>query len=404
MKRRVVVTGIGIISALGAGKEPNRAKIFAGISGIDEITSFDAKKYRGKRGGEAREFSTAHLNTLDAKRLDRASHLLIQAAHEALTDAGISDAIKDRPVLLSLGTTLGGMLSGERFHREVLEKGLERSRPSLLADYLAHSQAINLFKEFGLRGDFRVLSNACASGTNAIGHAFNSLRCGEYDIALCGGYDTMSEFTFAGFNSLMAVTPHLCRPFDKNRDGLVLGEGAGILILEEMGNAVKRGATILGEVIGYGESSDAYHMTSPDPSGKGAAAAITRALEDAGQPAIDYINAHGTGTHLNDAMESRAIALAFGEQTPEIPVSSVKPLIGHLLGAAGAVEAIVSLLAIGHKSLPPNINFETPDPECALNISTEPGMQYDVKSALSNSFGFGGLNASIIFREYIWGS
>jgi 3-oxoacyl-[acyl-carrier-protein] synthase II len=399
VKRRIVITGTGIVTALGTGREANRTKILAGISGISNITAFDSQKYKGRRGGEAREFAAADLCHLDGSRLDRASHLLIQAAREALTEACICDKISENPVLVSLGTTLGGMLSGQSFHREALEKGLQRARPSLLSDHLAACQAINLFREFKLRGDFLILSNACASGTNAVGQAFISLRSGEYDIAICGGYDTMSEFTFAGFSSLMVVSPGLCRPFDKNRDGLVLGEGSGILVLEELEHALKRGARIIGEVKGYGESSDAYHMTSPDPTGKGAAAAIAGALEDAGQPLVDYINAHGTGTSLNDTVESRAIVMALGNRAAETPVSSIKPMIGHLLGAAGAVEAIASLFAIKHKTLPPNLNFETPDPECPLKVVTAPQEHSEISTVLSNSFGFGGSNASIILGE-----
>lgn len=397
-KKKVVVTGLGIITALGIGKEANWEKIRSGVSGIGEIAAFDSMKYRGNKGGEAKEFCGATLQHLNQKRIDRASHLLIQAASEAFEDARLRDGI-NTAVLLSVGTTLGGMLSGEAFHKEVIEKGMDRARLSLVTDYLAHCQAINLFKEFGLRGDFRVFSNACASGANAIGQAFNSIRDGSYKIAICGGYDTMSEFAFAGFNALMAITPELCRPFDKNRSGLVLGEGAGILIVEEFEHAVKRNARILGEVAGYGESSDAYHMTSPEPSGATAAAAISRALSEAGDPIVDYINAHGTGTRYNDAMEARAIEIVFGRRSREIPVSSIKPMIGHLLGGAGAVEAIISLLSIIYKTLPPNINYKTPDPECSLNIITE-AAKCNIKTVLSNSFGFGGSNASIIVKEY----
>ncbi len=400
MKRRIVITGIGIVTAFGSGEEINRTGILAGSPAIREISSFDAKKYRGKCGGEAKHFASAALSIIDGSRLDRASHLLIHSAQEALSGAGLRDAISDQPVLLSLGTTLGGMLSGERFHKEVLESGLETARISLLSDYLAQSQAIHFFREFRLRGDFRIFSDACASGTNAIGHAFRMLRAGDFDIAICGGYDAMSEFTFAGFNSLMAVSPGLCRPFDKERDGLVLGEGAGILVLEELGHAIRRKADIIGEVKGYGASSDAYHITSPDPTGKGAAAAIRKALEDAGHPAIDYINAHGTGTQLNDVMESKAIGTVFGEIASRIPVSSIKPMIGHLLGAAGAVEVIASLFAIKTKTLPPNINYTTPDPECALNIVTKPNIKAEVSTVLSSSFGFGGSNAAMIIGEY----
>ena len=402
MKRRVVVTGIGILTAHGSGKETNWTKSISGESSIHEITSFDSSKYRVRYAGEARNFSAATLYKLHCKRLDRASHLLIHTTREALSDAQIIERTGDVPVLVSIGTTLGGMLSGESFHKEVLKKGLDRARLSLVSDYLAHCQAINLFKEFEFKGDFIVFSDACTSSANAIGHAFNSVRQGRYDIAICGGYDTISEFTFAGFSSLMALTPHLCRPFDKNRDGLVLGEGAGILILEELEHAVKRNVRVLGEMVGYGESSDAYHMTSPEPLGEIASFAITKALTDAGNPPIDYINAHGTGTRYNDTMETNALRIAFGERAKEIPVSSIKPMIGHLLGGSGAVEAIISLLSIMHKALPPNINYETPDPECELNIIVEAAAQ-DVKTVISNSFGFGGSNASIILRDFQWG-
>ncbi len=393
------MTGIGIITAHGIGKESNWTKTVSGISSISKIASFDSSKYKCKHGGEAKEFHTAFLHNLKKKRLDRASHLLIHATREALLDAHIIDAVKDIPILLSVGTTLGGMLSGEIFHKEVIEKGLNKARLSLVSDYYAHCQAINLFQELELKGDFSVFSNACASGTNAVGHAFNSIRYGKYDMAICGGYDTISEFTFAGFNSLMAITPSLCSPFDKRRDGLILGEGAGILILEELEHALKRTTQICGEIVGYGESSDAYHITSPEPSGRMASIAIKKAWSDAGNPVIDYINAHGTGTKYNDIMETNAIKTAIGDSAREIPVSSTKPMIGHLLGGAGAVEAIISLLSINYKTLPPNINYDTPDPECDLYIVTK-AARHDIKTVLSNSFGFGGSNASLLIREY----
>lgn len=401
MNRRVVITGIGIITAHGAGTEINWSKTASGVSSIREITSFDSSHYRGKNGGEATGFTTTSLNNLRNKRLDRASHLLIHAAREAISDAGIADTIRDANILLSLGTTLGGMLSGEAFHREVIKKGLARARLSLVSDYLAHHQAANLFREFELKGDFLIFSNACASGTNAIGHAFRSIKRGEYDMAICGGYDTMSEFTFAGFNSLMAVSPDVCRPFDRNRDGLVLGEGAGILILEDMEHALRRNARIFGEIAGYGESSDAYHITSPDPSGEPAAVAIKKALSESGMQSVDYINAHGTGTKYNDAMEANAIKSGFGSMAEKIPVSSIKPMIGHLLGGAGAVEAIITVQSINKKNIPPNINYETTDTDCGLNIIAK-AEACNIRTALSNSFGFGGSNASIIFSEYSW--
>jgi len=401
LNKRVAVTGIGIITSHGIGKEVNWSKIKSGTSSIGGIASFDSTKYVGKFGGEVKDLTTTNFKNLNKTRLDKASILLIHTTREALLDANINHHIKDTNILLSLGTTLGGMLSGEMFHKEAIQNGIEKARLSLLTDYLAHYQAINLFKEYKLKGDFIVFSNACASGTNAINYAFDSIRCGRYLTAICGGYDTLSEFAFAGFNSLMAVTPTLCRPFDKNRNGLVLGEGCGVLILEELEHAIKRNARIFGEIIGYGESSDAYHVTSPDPSAIYASEAIAKALEDAGNPKIDYINAHGTGTLHNDALESKAIEIVFGDKVREIPVSSSKSMIGHILGGAGAVEAIISILSIVNKTLPPNINYDIPDPECNLNIVTK-AEGHDIKTVLSNSFGFWGTNASLIIREYPW--
>ena len=401
MVKRVAVTGLGIVTAHGLGPEANWTGIQAGASGIRDIESFDAAPYRGRMGGEAEGFEGIPVRNVKRTRLDRASLLLLQTVRDAITDAGIEGSLGSTPVLLSLGTTLGGMLSGQAFHREVLRKGLRRARLSLTLDYLAHHQPMHLFGELGLQGDSMVFSNACASGANAIGHAFRSIRNGHCEIAICGGYDTMSEFTFAGFNSLMAVSPTLCRPFDRNRDGLVLGEGAGILILEGMDRALRRNARIVSEITGYGESSDAYHLTSPDPSAQQASRAIMNALREAGCETVDYINAHGTGTKYNDSMEARAIRESFGDKAGSIPVSSIKPMIGHLLGGAGAVEAVVSILSILHKTVPPNINYDTPDPECDLCIARE-ALARNVKTVLSNSFGFGGSNASLVVREYPW--
>jgi 3-oxoacyl-[acyl-carrier-protein] synthase II len=291
------------------------------------------------------------------------------------------------------------MLSGQAFHRQVIEQGLDNADLSCLTDYLAHKQAVHLCQEYKLTGDYFIFSDACVSAASAIGYAFNSIREGSFDAALCGGYDVMSEFTFAGFNSLSAVTPTLCRPFDKQRDGMVLGEGAALLVLEEYECALKRSAPIIGEIAGYGESSDAFHMTSPEPSGHSAARAITNALEDCGSSDIDYINAHGTGTQYNDAMEAHAIIKALGEQGKTTPISSLKPLFGHTLGAAAAVEAVISVLVIKHNKIPPNINYHTPDSDCDMNVITS-STECTVNTVLSNSFGFGGSNAALIIKDF----
>lgn len=401
MRRRVVVTGAGIITGLGEGLQINWERMLRGESSVSEISSFDTSRYRGKKGSEIKGLRIPSLKHLNVKRIDRATILLVIAIREAIKDSGIEpEQLEDIPVLVSLGTTLGGMLSGEAFHKAVLNKGLKRAPLSLVMDYLAHCQARNIFKEFGLTGDYMIFSDACASGTNAIGMAYRSVSSGECDIAICGGYDTMSEFTFSGFNALMAVSPTVCRPFDRDRDGLVLGEGAGIIVLESLDFALQRDARILCEIAGYGSTSDAHHMTAPDTSGKSAAKAMYKAWHEAGFIKIDYINAHGTATKYNDIMESKAINMVFGQKAKDIPVSSIKPLVGHTLGAAGAIEAIVCIMSILYNQIPPNINLVNPAPECPVNVITK-AQQRQIRTTMSNSFGFGGSNAAIVFKEFV---
>jgi 3-oxoacyl-[acyl-carrier-protein] synthase II len=301
---------------------------------------------------------------------------------------------------VALGTTLGGMRSGERFHETYLRQGSRRTRASRVVDHLAHAQPLHVMAELGIPGLPQVFTNACASGANAVGRAFRAIRAGDADVALCGGYDPLCEFAFAGFHALQALTPELCRPFDRRRSGLVIGEGAAVLVLEAWDRAERRGVPLRGEVIGYGESNDAFHMTRPDPAGTAAALAIRRALADAGVAAgdVDYVNAHGTGTPFNDASETAALLAALGERAREVPVSSTKPLVGHLLGAAGAAEAVFTVQALAEGWLPPNANYEVPDPACALRVLTA-ALRTDARVALSNSFGFGGANATLAFRR-----
>lgn len=398
MNRRVAITGAGLITALGIGKKQNLSGILEGRNTINQIESFDIRDYRSKTGGEIKGFNFSRkIRKLKSSRIDKATKLLLTTIDEALFEAGLENSLPvDTGVFL--GTTLGGMLSGEIYHRNIILS--KKAKPSLLLDYLAHYQGIHISKEYGLKHAAFTISNACASGTNAIGFAYDEIRTGVVNTAIAGGYDTMCEFTFAGFNSLQAITNTLCRPFDKKRDGLVLGEGVGIVVLEEMSSAISRNANILAEIIGYGKSSDAFHITRPVPDGSGAALAISRALTSAGIDAldIDYINAHGTGTPYNDVMEAKAIHKIFGAAGKNIPVSSVKSMIGHLLGGAGAVEAVITIMAMNNGILPPNINYETPDPECNLNIVHTPGQRANIKRAISNSFGFGGANAAIVFQ------
>jgi len=347
------------------------------------------------------DLPTVEWKRFRTSRLDRASHLLRLAYEEAIGESGwLPDGLVAAGPVVALGTTLGGMGSGERYLGEYLRKGPTRALPSLVFDHLAHSQGLHLMEEFLLLGVPVVYSNACASGANAIGHAFQAVRAGKIDVAICGGYDPLCEFVFAGFHSLQALTPELCRPFDRDRSGMALGEGAGVLVLESMECARRRGAGILGEVTGYGESTDAYHMTRPDPEGREAAAAMRQALEDAetDPSEVGYVNAHGTGTPFNDAMESAAILFALGSGGANVAVSSTKSMTGHLLGGAGAVEAILTVMALAHRRIPPNVNCPNPDPSCGLRIVTAAEDAPSLEVALSNSFGFGGANAALVFR------
>jgi 3-oxoacyl-[acyl-carrier-protein] synthase II len=401
MRRPVVITGMGIVTAQGAGKETNWTKTVSGEPALRPVTLFDTSGYRTHSAGEVRDLPIRKWKWVRSSRLDRASHLLRIAWEEAVGESGWTrEALVSAAPVVALGTTLGGMGSGERYLRAYIGKGPDRSPPSLVLDHLAHSQGYRIMEEFSLPGVPVVYSNACASGANAIGHAFRAVRSGEAEVAICGGYDPLCEFVFAGFHSLQALTPELCRPFDRDRSGMALGEGAGVLILEPEEGARLRGARIVAEVAGYGESTDAFHMTRPDPEGRGAAMAMRRALEDAGaDPAeVGYINAHGTGTPFNDAMESAAIRSGMGAMGVRVPVSSTKSMVGHLLGGAGAVEAILTVMALSHRRIPPNVNCPNPDPACGLRIVTAVEDAPSLEVALSNSFGFGGANAALLFR------
>jgi 3-oxoacyl-[acyl-carrier-protein] synthase II len=396
----VAITGMGLITAQGVGTAVNWQRVLAGEAGLRPVTLFPTRGYRATTAGQVAEVPPVPWRHLRPGRADRASALLYHAAAEALADARLPVGGWEDSCLVALGTTLGGMSSGLRFHEAYLRRGPRRTRPSRVVDHLAHAQPLHVMAELGIPGVPWVFGNACASGANAIGHAFRAVRAGVADVALCGGYDPLCEFAFAGFHALQALTSELCRPFDRRRSGLVLGEGAAVLVLEGWERAARRGARLWGEVAGYGESNDAFHMTRPDPRGAAAALAIRRALEDAGVEAreVGYVNAHGTGTPFNDASETAALLSALGAWASEIAVSSTKPLMGHLLGAAGAAEAILTVLALKDGRLPPSLNYETPDPACPLRIlrTAEPA---DARVALSNSFGFGGANATLALRR-----
>ena len=399
---RVVVTGAGIITALGSGWQVNAGGFRAGRPAFRPVTRFDVSQQRAKIAAEIDlplELPPNKLSANTTRRLDRATRMLLHAAHEAWTQAGWEPSA-DLPVVL--GTTSGEMALGEKYLRQAIGSPfIKRRQPTRVVHYQVQQQGLNLCSALGVHGPLTIISNACASGANAIGHAWEMLRNGRVEKALTGGYDILCQLTFAGFDSLQALSPTPCRPFDAQRDGLTLGEGAAILTLETLPHAQHRGAEILGEITGYGAATDTHHLTQPHPEGNAALAAMTAACLSAGiSPAkIDYVNAHGTATAHNDATEAAALNRWAGEHAENLKVSSTKTVCGHLLGGAGAVEAVICLMALRGQWLPPQAATATPDPACHFPIVRAPA-DAQIETALSNSFGFGGANATLIFRRW----
>jgi 3-oxoacyl-[acyl-carrier-protein] synthase II len=392
---RVAVVAAGVVSPLGFGLAETLDSLRRAKDCVTAVTRFSVAECRCKTAGQVPDDRLlAGLNkSLRAKRLHRASHMMIHALREA-----VMQVPQFEPELTIIGTTSGGMSYGEQYYRSLCRSGNLRHAPTWIANYPPQKPIIDAQEEvLGVSVPCQVIANACASGTNAIGHAFECVRSGRYLRVLTGGYDALSELVFTGFDSLQASTPEKCRPFDRHRAGMVLGEGAAILALENLELARKRGAPVLAEIVGYGISTDNFHITQPDPSGVGPRQAMERALQSAQISAdeVDYINAHGTATIFNDAAEGKAISQLFNS----VPVSSTKSMMGHSLGAAGAIEAVISLLALRHQFLPPNINFDALDDRLDLNVVTNESRPAVVRMALSNSFGFGGTNASILIRR-----
>jgi 3-oxoacyl-[acyl-carrier-protein] synthase II len=391
---RVAIVAAGIVSPLGFGLNETLGSLREGRDCVTPVTRFAVEQTRCKTAGQVSDERLAHAgeSQLRSERLHRVARMMILALQEALEQAPCF-----QPQLSVVGTTSGGMTFGEEYYRG-LKGGRTSSRraASLIANYTPQKPVMDAQEAFGITAPCQVIANACASGTNAIGHAFECIRSGHYDRVLAGGYDALSELVFVGFDSLQASTPERCRPFDRERTGLVLGEGAAILLLENLETARARGATIIAEVIGYGISTDNHHLTQPNPSGSGARQAMEGALQSAGisPREIDYINAHGTATPFNDAAEGKAIVELFDG----VPVSSTKGMMGHSLGAAGAIEAVISLLALQNQFLPPNINFRNGDADLNVNIIANQSQPGSLRTVLSNSFGFGGTNASVIIR------
>lgn len=399
---RVVITGAGIVTPLGRGWTANAAGFRVGRVAFRPVSLFDVSRQRVKTAAEVdlpAEMPDTRLSRRHVQRLDRAAKLLLLAAHEAWEQAGWPPG-EGGPIVL--GTTGGGMTLGQEYVCQAVNTpGRFRRQPTRVRHYQGQQQGLDLASAFGCQGPVTILSNACASGANAIGHAWDLLRRGHGERVLTGGYDALCHLVFAGFDSLQALSPTQCRPFDAQRDGLGLGEGAAVLALETLERATARGATILGEIVGYGATTDAHHLTQPHPEGEAALASMTAACASAGltPDQIDYVNAHGTGTPLNDSAEAAALARWAGARAASLPVSSTKSSIGHLLGAAGAVEAVVCLMALRGQWLPPTSTLRTPDPACRFALVREP-MDARLEYALTNSFGFGGANATLILRRW----
>ncbi len=399
---RVVVTGAGIITAHGVGWRVNADAFRAGRRSFRPVTLFDVSRQRARLAAEVdlpAHLPPTGLSARREQRLDRAARMVLWAAHEALTQAGWQPGT-ETPVIL--GTTAGGMALGEAYYRQVMSGVVARpGQASRVVHYQAQRQGLDLLEAFELSGPGRIIANACASGANAVGHAWEWVRSGHGPRALGGGYDALVQTLFSGFDSLQALSPTPCRPFDARRDGLSLGEGAAVLCLESLDSARARGAEILGEILGYGAATDVHHLTQPHPEGAAALAAMRAACACAGvrPDQVGYVNAHGTGTPLNDRAEALALNVWAGESAPRLPVSSTKAGIGHLLGAAGAVEALVCLMALREQWLPPQPGLEEPDPVCLFPVVTQ-AREARFDHALSNSFGFGGANATLLFRRW----
>lgn len=396
------MTGAGVITALGLGWKTNAAGFREGATAFRPVSLFDVSRQRVKTAAEVSlpsELPQTHLSARRLSRLDRASILLLHAAHEAWVQSGWEPR-DDIPIVL--GTTSGGMGFGEAYYRQALASPNDhRGQASRVDEYQSQRQALDLVDAFGFRGPITIIANACASGGNAIGHAWHLIRTGQAERVLTGGYDALSQLVFSGFDCLQALSPTQCRPFDAHRDGLALGEGAAVLTLESLESATKRGANILAEISGYGAATDAHHLTQPHPEGRAALASMRAACRAANiaPEQITYINAHGTGTPLNDSAEAAAINAWAGTHASNVIVSSTKASIGHLLGAAGAVEALICIAALKEGWLPPTRTTQTADPACGFQFLTTPREQ-QFNYALSNSFGFGGANASVIFRRW----
>jgi 3-oxoacyl-[acyl-carrier-protein] synthase II len=413
MSRRVVVTGMGMVSPVGTGVEKAFAALVNGTSGIVPITRFDATGFDTRIAGEVPDFNPDDwLDKKEARRLDFFVQFAMAAATMAMKESGLTVTPGNAErIACIIGSGIGGLRSLEETHKKLLEKGPSRVSPFFIPQMIINLAPGHVSIRFGLKGPNWSPVSACATGGHAIGEAMRMIQRGEADAALCGGAEApVTPLCIGGFNAMKAMcadrndTPaKASRPFDKDRSGFVTGEGAGVLFLEELAHAQARGAAILCELAGYAATADAYHITAPAPEGEGATRCMRLALKDAGlaPDQIGYINAHGTSTPFNDANETKAIKTVFGEHARKVPVSSTKSMTGHLLGAAGGIEAVISIMAMRRGVLPPTINYDTPDAECDLDYVPNRAREVRVDAAMSNSFGFGGTNAVLVVKRFV---
>ena len=410
MKKRVVITGLGAVTPLGNNVDTFWNNVKSGVCGIDFIKSFDTENFKSKLAAEVKDFSPEKfLDKREVRRLDKFSQFAMVSAEEALKDSELDlDTLDKYRFGVLVGSGIGGIGTIEKEHSTLMEKGPGRVRPIFIPMIIGNMAAGNIAIKFGAKGVCTTVVTACATGTNAIGEAYKMIEDGRADVMIAGGTEaSITPLSIAGFISLTALSrsddpKRASIPFDKERGGFVMGEGAGIVILESLEHAKKRNANIHAEIVGYGSTCDAYHITAVDPEGEGPARAMKIAIEEAeiDKEEVSYINAHGTGTPTNDKAETKAIKLVFGDKAKDIPISSTKSMTGHLLGAAGAVEAIVCVKCVQDNYIPPTIGYKVPDEECDLDYVPNKGRSGEVKYAMSNSFGFGGHNAVILLKKW----
>ncbi len=410
-ERRVVVTGIGLVTPLGTGTEKTWQGLLAGRSGIGPLSRFDASRHATRFGGEVRDFDPlAFIERKEVRKMDLFIQLALAAAELAVRDSGLPDGdLRSERTGTYVGSGIGGLGSIEEWHKVLLEKGPDRVSPFFLIQTIINEASGQISIRYGAKGPNSAAVTACSTGTHSIGDSFRIIARGDADIMIAGGSEApLTALSVAGFNAMKALSERndapekASRPFDAKRDGFVMSEGAGVIILEELGRALRRDARIYAELIGYGMSSDAHHVAAPAPDGDGAVRVMRNAMADAGVGPgdIQYINAHGTSTPYNDKTETLAIKTVFGEHAGRVGISSTKSMTGHLLGAAGGVEAGIAALCLHHQVMTPTINYEFPDPDCDLDYVPNKARPAGIVHALSNSFGFGGTNGSLLFKRF----